>query len=172
MLLICTTSYPQQPYSQNIKQNNTDSTLIHNDFYKLPRFDIHIGAALVNGGRIGIRTLILKNFSVEFFYGYNLANFVSASDAENRYGFGMNWHKDNSNFVLSLLGTKSHFLNSPKKDNYYMSLNIGWISFNGKSFHTFLRAGPALRFSNNTGDNSLSVKFTPNIDVGISFVIY
>ncbi|HKI79820.1 MAG TPA: hypothetical protein VKA26_14865 [Ignavibacteriaceae bacterium] len=83
------TSYSQQPFFSNSAsiRSMADSTSIDNTFYKLPRFDIHIGAALVNGGKVGIRTQILRNFSIEFFYGYDLANFIGASDGEKRYGF-------------------------------------------------------------------------------------
>ena len=173
ILQFCLTSYSQQPFfsSSASTRSIADSTSIDNTFYKLPRFDIHIGAALVNGGRIGIRAQILRNFSIEFFYGYDLANFVGASDEEKRYGFGINWHKQNSNFVISFLAVRSQYIYAPLKDNYYISPTIGYLTFKDNGLQTFIRIGPAIRFSKNTGDNSLSVKFNPNIDVGISFVI-
>ena len=166
------TSYSQQNHSSNSSRNSIDTTLIHKNSYKLPRFDLHIGAGLVDGGRVGLRVQILKNYSIELFYGNDLANFVSASDVEKRYGFGINWHQNKSNFVISLLVVISREIYLPVKDNYYISTNIGYMTFKSKGFQTFLRAGPAMRFSRNTGDNSLDISIIPNIDVGISFVIF
>jgi hypothetical protein len=126
----------------------------------------------VDGGRLGTRVQILKNYSLEFFYGNDLANFISASDAEKRYGLGINWHQNDSNFVIILLIVKSHSVNLGLKDNFYVSPNIGWMTFKNSGFQIFYRVGPAVRFSRNTGDNSLDISIIPNIDVGISFVIY
>jgi hypothetical protein len=165
-------SYSQTFYSTNCSDNNIDKDLIKKDSYKLPRFDLHIGAGLVDGGRVGIRTKILKNYSLEFFYGNDLANFVSATDVEKRYGLGINWHRNDSNFVISLLIIKSHKVYLGLKDDFYVSPNFGWMTFKNIGFQTFFRVGPAVRFSRNTGDNSLDVSIVPNIDVGISFVIF
>ncbi len=165
-------SYSQTSYSANYSVNNIDTILIKKVSYKLPRFDLHLGAGLVDGGRVGIRAQILKNYSLEFFYGNDLANFVSASDVEKRYGLGINWHHNDSNLVISILIIKSHSVNLGLKDNFYVSPNIGWMTFKNSGFQTFLRVGPAVRFSRNTGDNSLDISFVPNIDAGISFVIF
>ena len=74
--------------------------------------------------------------------------------------------------IITLHDSDFYSVNSSLKDNFYISPNIGWITFKDKGFQTFFRVGPAVRFSRNTGDNSLNISIIPNIDVGISFVIF
>ena len=151
---------------------NDDSTAITTKSGKLPRFDFHLGAGVVSGGRVGLRILFLKNYSVEFSYGNGLENFVSASNVNRRYGFGINWHKNNSNFVFSLLGVVSHDVYLGTKNSYFISPTIGLITFKSEGLHTFIRGGIAIQFNNNTSSGSYSTTFWPNLDAGITFVIY
>ncbi len=79
-LLISTSIYSQENIEKPDSIRETTS---------IPRFDVHIGAGWVSGGRIGMRVLFSENFSTEFSFGQDIRMFLGAADREERYDFGI-----------------------------------------------------------------------------------
>jgi len=115
---------------ENLSENNL-----------FPRFDLHIAIGFVSGGRFGGRVQFDKHWSGEVSLGYDWRNFVSASDANERYAIALNWHKGgSSNLALSLIVCYSRNVYSAGRW-ILLSPNVGLLSLNELGLRFFCRGG-------------------------------
>lgn len=134
----------------------------------IPRFDIHIGAGWVSGGRLGMRVLFNLNFSAELSYGIDIRNFISQSDLEKRYGFGINWHIPKaSSFTISMLTSYNKRVSQDNR-SINISLNLGFLELETSDIRIFGRIGfySQLRKWWNMKEYELT-EIGPNIDLGV-----
>jgi len=141
------------------------TTLIRN----YPRFDVHLGAGWVSGGRVGARIQVNEDCSFETSIGYHIENFMSLSDEETKYGIGVNWHNfAHSHLTLSMLaayGEKIHLL---PNSLYLLSLNIGYLTFKSSGINFFARGGAYIGMKKNWAGTSTVAG--PNLDLGFGWV--
>lgn len=152
---------------------NTKITLLKKDEKILyPIFIPHIGVGLASGVRLGIWAQINKNLAAEISGGYDVANFISASDEEIRYGAGISYiiNKNVPLFINGLftIGERSKGnLQSPK---FYYSLNIGYISLARRDVFFFARGGVIFKYYYNRPADKVEYDRTYfNLDVGVGF---
>ncbi|MCH7724138.1 MAG: hypothetical protein IIA49_01590 [Bacteroidetes bacterium] len=144
-----------------------DSIVINNFS---PKFDIHIAAGFSAGGRVGFRYLFISNLSIEAAFGYDLRNFIGASEFQRRYSIGFNYHFENSDAALSFLTTYVEQPNSIYKSILF-SPTFGLISIRGSRLKTFFRFGIYIEYIKSFPSGKWKVEdFGPNLDVGISFI--
>ena len=134
-----------------------------------PVYDIHIGAGWISGARLGFRIQPSQVISIEASIGYHVANFISLSDPEIKYGIGINLHRFfHPNFTLSLLGSYGDKFHLRPNDLYLISLDIGYLSFDHSGLNLFARTGPFIGIKNNYAGKSSVAGF--NFDLGIAWV--
>lgn len=151
-----------------ISQVDSLDTDLKKEYVSLPRFDIHIGAGWVSGGRLGMRVLFSENFSAEVSYGNDIRNFIAASDLEKRYGFGINWHvPKTSSFVISMLSSyNERFFQDNRSIN--ISLNVGFLQLTTSDISLFGRIGFYGQFKKWWNMKEYKLKeIGPNFDFGL-----
>jgi hypothetical protein len=135
----------------------------------LPLFDIHIGAGVVPGGRIGARYLFVENISLELAYGADVVNFFGLSDPNTRYTLGLNYHLSNSIAAITLLVTYADYPNFDYR-KLFISPNFGIIQIRKSGIQIFIRAGISIILQNDNPTRDWKYEdFGGNIDVGVSY---
>jgi len=143
-----------------------DTTTVYHHF---PLIDVHLGAGWVSGGRIGTRIHLSEEYSVEASIGKHIANFLSASDEETRYGIGVNWHGFlRPHLTLSALVVYGQKVHLRPNDIYLMSLNVGYMPWKPSRLNFTARAGMYVGAKRNFA--GWSTLFGPNLDIGIGWL--
>lgn len=139
-----------------------------NKYVSLPRFDIHVGAGWVSGGRLGMRVLFSENFSAELSYGIDFRNFIGSADLEKRYGFGINWHvPKTSSFVISMLSSYNERVYQVNR-SINISLNVGFLDLKTSDIRIFGRIGFYGQFKKWWNMKEYKLKeIGPNLDFGL-----
>jgi len=163
-------------FSQSLFNYNSGKLFPGTDIQKkslYPIFLPHIGIGFASGVRAGLMVQATENFSGEISAGYDLANFISFSDEEKRYGVGVSYRYSEKIpvFISALftIGDRGEKANqrSPK---YYYSLNAGYIWLTKHSMSFFIRGGLTLRYYY---DRPLEVvrydMMLPNLDIGFGY---
>ncbi|RKY99300.1 MAG: hypothetical protein DRQ13_02560 [Ignavibacteriae bacterium] len=144
----------------------SDITIVDN--VSLPRFDVHLAAGLVSGGRLGFRYLFINNFSVEIAYGAAIENFIGLTEPKTKYTVGFNYHFSNSIAIISILSTYVERPN-PDSDVILVSPNFGFIKIRKPGLQVFIRAGINIEFQKSYPSKNWEVgDFGGNIDVGVA----
>jgi len=167
IIIITPATFSQLPFILN------DSFIVHrtenNSNSSAPKFDVHIGAGAVPGGRIGVRYLFIENISVELAYGANLVNFIALSDPNTRYTTGLNYHLANSIAAVTLLVTYVDYPNFDYEE-LLISPNFGIIPIRKSGFQVFIRAGISIIMQNDNPSGDWKYEdFGGNIDAGVSY---
>jgi hypothetical protein len=130
--------------------------------------NINLGVDLAKGVNAGIVVIPVEYIFLGFNYGRDVANFLSASDLNERYSIGFYYHGTlGSRAFLSAYYTKVNFLDEniiTKQDIY--SLNFGSFSIYQNSFTYYYHVGILFRHEqNSSGSESVIL---PNIGIGTS----
>ena len=134
-----------------------------------PRLDLHVGAGVVSGVRVGARVRMAEHFSAEVSYGADFRNFIGLSDIDRRYGVGVSWHKDaSSNFVVSLLGAFARRPYLTDNYSYFASANLGLLPLSTSGLRTNARFGFFVEFEHKYSGNTNN--FGINLDLGLNLV--
>lgn len=159
-------------FGQCLKTNNF-SPIVHKDSIKKSvsssKFDIHLAAGFSPGGRVGFRYLFISNLSAEAAFGYDLRNFIGATEFQRRYSLGFNYHIENSNAALSFLTT---YIEEPNSvyEAILFSPNFGFIPIRDSGLQTFFRFGFYIEYIKSFPSGKWKVEdFGGNVGVGISF---
>jgi hypothetical protein len=167
--------YSSYSYSQTFEKlpdySLTEKTKV-TDKISHPVFIPHIGVGLASGVRLGIWSQINENLTAEISAGYDLANFVSASDKEYRYGLGVSYifDKDVPVFVNGLFSLGERAEGNLRSPKYYYSLNVGYISLARESVFFFARGGVIFKYYYERAEEKVHYDVTyPNLDVGIGY---
>lgn len=138
-----------------------------------PVFSPHIGIGLASGVRIGLMVQATEHIAGEISGGYDLANFVTLSDEEKRYGFGVSYRisQEIPVFISAIyaLGIRNADANlrSPK---YYYSLNVGYARIEKSSVMFFVRGGIILKYYyDRPMDKVEHDRNYFNLDIGIGY---
>ena len=152
----------------SFSQENIESRDSTKKQISLPRFDIHLGAGWVSGGRLGVRVLFSENFSAELSYGLDFRNFIAAADLEKRYGFGINWHVPKTScFVISMLSSYNERVYQDNR-SINISLNVGFLELKTNDIRIFGRIGFYGQFKKWWNMKEYKLKeIGPNLDFGI-----
>lgn len=136
----------------------------------ISRFDIYVGAGWVSGGRLGIRAYLSDNYSAEVSYGNDIKNFITLSDPEKRYGFGINWHFPKTSWlIISVLSTYNKRIYQDNS-SINLSLNIGYLKKRTLGLHLFSRIGLYCQFKKWFNMKEYKLKeIGPNLDIGIGY---
>jgi len=138
-----------------------------------PIFLPHIGIGFASGVRAGLMVQATENFSGEISAGYDLANFTSASDPEQRYGLGFSYRYSEKIpvFISALfaIGDRGEKLNA-RSPKYYYSLNAGYIWLTKYSMNFFVRGGLTLKYYNERSLDKVEYDRTLlNLDIGFGY---
>jgi len=159
--------FAQSPLYNISPSHISDITI--QDNVSLPKFDVHLAAGIVSGGRLGFRYLFIYNFSAEFAYGADIRNFIGLSDPNTRYTVGFNYHFSNSIAVISVLTTYVERPN-PNSNVILICPNFGFINIRKPGLHIFIRGGIYIELQKNYPFNNWKVEdYGGNIDMGVSY---
>lgn len=172
---IVNVSFPQQKdlfNSNNLFKFSTKNHSTDSLNYILPKFDVHVGIAIVSGGRIGVRFMPFNKFSFEISYGKDLRNFISFSDVIDKYSAGINWHmSQKNNLATSLLIIYQYYPDlTYDTGELLLSPNLTLLSLKSAGFETFIRAGFSVSIYDFQTNSFEFTNFGINLDVGIGWV--
>ncbi len=162
--------FAQSPFYNISPSHISDITI--QDNVSLPKFDVHLAAGIVSGGRLGFRYLFIDNFSAEIAYGAAVENFlafIALTDPKTKYTVGLNYHFSNSIAVISVLTTYVERPN-PNSNVILISPNFGFINIRNPGLHIFIRGGIYIELKKKYPFNNWKVEdYGGNIDMGISY---
>ena len=172
---IVNVSFPQQKdlfNSNNLFKFSTKNHSTDSLNYILPKFDVHVGIAIVSGGRIGVRFMPFNKFSFEISYGKDLRNFISFSDVIDKYSAGINWHmSQKNNLTTSLLIIYQYYPDwTHDTGELLLSPNLALLSLKSAGFETFIRAGFSVSIYDFQTNSFEFTNFGINLDVGIGWI--
>lgn len=139
---------------------------------KVPHLALEGGAGWVSGGRIGVLARVVKNWSMELTYGYDIQNFYGGGNPNNRYGIGLNWHPDKSHsLVVSMNGAYSEDLSRAGiPPSVFISANTGSLSMRKNNFGWSVRVGLFVELRRDLYGHALKVRGCgPNLDITINW---
>ena len=138
---------------------------------EIPHVSVVVGLGWVSGGKLGALLRLDNHWSAEASYGYDIRNFIGASDIDKRYGFGLNWHSGKPDgMIVSLLGAYRVRPYLATRPSTFISGNIGLLSMNNLAIGWYLRFGVFVEVGQNDFNNALRVRsYGPNFDVGFNW---
>lgn len=177
----------QQVFDNNCKEiatassfeKNDTSSLAYCDTFQAPKFNLHLALGGVNGVRIGLRSHISQNISLEFSAGIPITHFIGGGEKEERYSLGINWHQSiKSGLMFSLICSnivqpnKSYLLSIPNNRFFsYLRLSgyIGYFTDILPGFTYFIRGGTVFFESVHFKERKNRFNLIPSFDIGIGW---
>lgn len=137
-----------------------------------PKFDVHLGYGLANGGRIGVRYIANDHFSFELATGKDFRNFISASDEINKHSFGVNWHFDENHSLTSsfLIIYQKYTKLRNQEAKLFLSPTLSLINLKEPGFAPFVRLGFCVSIYEFEKESFGFNGFGLNLDVGLGWV--
>lgn len=155
-----TTFNPSNEFSFQLNKDTVNSNVTINE---KALFDVHLAASLNNGLRIGSRWYLLKYFSGEISYGFNLESFAGIGG--HIIGLGINYYPLKKYSVAFNLGW---FINIRQDYDFYyiISPNFGFLTSRDKGFRLHVLMGMSIIISKFEGSKFSSTELKPNVEIG------
>jgi len=176
--LVFGTNCKEIPTASIFEKKDT-SSLTYDDTFQAPKFNLHIALGGVSGVRIGLRSHISQNISLEFSAGIPITHFIGGGEKEERYSLGITWHQSiKSGLMFSLICSnivqpnKSYLLSIPNNRFFsYLRLSgyIGYFSDISPGFTYFIRGGTVFFESVHFKERENRFNPIPTFDIGMGW---